>query len=355
MRDGLLFVIALGVALLSAGCGDDSGVGPQSVKDYKIYFADYDHPHLYYAYHSATNVVDSFTLPYSSDDGLAISPEGKWMYLYENGTVFVVNTDSISQVEEHYVGESGIGMSGGLVLSPDGTRLAVQGNDILLVVNIPDFTIAFKDSLTSINGVFAPDGNDYYCVAEKQSTKEFFALQIHFGSEVVITRRTFSRGTLFAIVPDPIRQRWYMLTQAYSELYLFQVYDLKTDSMIFEQSHCPGGGDLLMSSDGDYVLFSQPSTIFGECPPASYFTIYDPDRNAIRSQPSTVGIIDGQNPRVFPVGDMCFTPDGRILLGLAMWTFPYVFAYDMGNKQFVKCFFLGNDKELHTAVCQTAH
>ena len=131
--------------------------------------------------------------------------------------------------------------------------------------------------------------------------------------------------------------------------FLFAVYDVANDSIIFSDYLNPGNGKLLVTPDGRYVFYSNRGTMTsGPGPPWIY--VYDVTRNAPADSISTVGLFDPPHEYGVPIADMCLTPDGRWLVATG---FNHVFAVDISRMEVVGHFFLDGPKWLQTVTCQS--
>jgi len=241
------------------GC-EDKGVNPRPAKDYRVYFADADHPYTYYAYHTATGVVDSFTLPYESwRAGLGISPDGKTMYLNPPGRIAEVSLDSYCVTAEHPTEAAGREV----IASPDARHLAVIGSG-LFILDITDFSIVYRNTDYAFNGRFSPDGSNLLCAGSDSAGR--YAMEVDIGSGFRERKVRFQNGGPWMVVSDRTGKKWFAYLMIYNDLSLFEVYDVLGDSATFEYVFAPGHGDMVLTPDGRYLAFSQPGRLNSDVP-----------------------------------------------------------------------------------------
>jgi len=158
-----------------------------------------------------------------------------------------------------------------------------------------------------------------------------------------------SIGSLFRIVPDRDEDKWFMYFRIIDQQSIFQVYDVNIDSIIFSQDLWPGAGDMELTVDGRYVVFTQPGSMISSGAP--YFTIFDVHSNSILEQVR----FDGDTSQlkiVYIPGSLCQTPDGRHIVGLQKLDIVGMFDFDMDAMKLKNVILLGYDKTLRHPACQ---
>jgi WD40 repeat protein len=346
------FVILVGIGVMTVGCGD-SPTGPTTPKNYKVYFVNHDRPYWYYYFQTGAGIVDSFTLPYPSDNGIAISPDGSTMYIVTGTAIILVDTKTEQVVREYPpVGE------GDIVLSPDGRYLAITGGggpkNHLLIVSTADFQIIYRDTIYTAHGSFAKDGKHFYCAAHTGNMPYYaYILDMHRG--YIVSKKQLTGGQLYSIIPNYRGDRLHVLFQIYGELFSYRVYDSQLDSTLFDLTFCPGYGEMAIDNQEQCLVLSQAGSMFGDCPTPSYFTIFDIRKNAIEDQISTSGILGPDHYAFFPVGEICFTPDGRHLIGARALVGGDIFDYNMETRKFEYAIDIGHpNKAIFSLTCQSS-
>jgi hypothetical protein len=343
-----LSAVVLSAGLLALfGCDKDKPTQPVPPKDYVVYFADVAPQFTYFGYNTSSGQVDSFTLPYSSRrSGLGISPDGKTMYLNPEGYIVEISLDSHVVIAEHATTANGRET----VISPDGQYIAIL-NKYLYILKIPEFNLIYYDTGYSFNGVFSYDSKSLYCSTFDDQGK-LYANIINLSDSITVSRKYFSDGGAWMILPDRDETTWFVFLWLGWETFLFQVYDEPRDSIVYSQLLNPGFGDMEITPDGKYLIFSQRGTLRGLCPPPLYFTIFNIANNEILKEVNTTAIADGVNP--FFTGDICITPDGKRLIGTYALGGGKFFDFNIESMEFERYVFLGNDKALYYLTCQSS-
>ncbi len=307
-------VIVLGLALSCTD--DDNPVKPPPPKDHYVYFADQEAPNTYFRYNTNTFDVDSFYLPYDSYyDGFCVSPDGKTMYLHPDDGIVEVSLDSFVVVAEHpitlpkgYIPGNGHQ----IVISPDGCYLAIL-NKYLYLINLADFSVIYSDTSTAfLNGWFTDDSRIFFCSMEGQNG--FEALEIMLNDSIEVRRPVFSGGSVSHIMTSPDNRLRFLMLYAGYGISRFQVYDVEKDSIIFDNGRCPGAGNMAITPDGRYVIYSRPGTMLGWCPPYPYLTVFDVVGNKIDREIFTFNDSIGA---ALAIDELWISPDGRHLFGIS--------------------------------------
>jgi hypothetical protein len=327
-------LLLVGLAAL-LGCGEDKPTQPTEPKDYYVYFAEQLSLYQYFRYHTGTGVIDSFPAPHSTvRSGFGISPDGKTMYISPagSGTIVEMSLDSHVVVAEHPIAMKDYSSGGWLrkvIVSPNNQYLAVI-DQYLYIFNISDFSIIYCDTINvSLNGIFSQNGDIFSCAGYDTTYSDSYVLKIDLADGCTETEWSFAGGCPYRVIPDASYQKLFLYLHVYNDLFLFQVYDIASESVIFNKSLCPGHGDMEITPDGRYIIFSQPGTIMTGCPPPRYFTIFDIENNRIDREVDA--FIDSLEI-VHPIDGLCLTPDGRHLIGISYTN--GLFDYDMQRHEF---------------------
>lgn len=318
---------------------------PPEPKDYTVYVWDGANPQRGFAYYPSTNELDSFYVPYG-EGWVVPSADGKFGYTPTDprpGTAVVgleslENEDTLTMLEE-------LPYLAVLATSPDGQLLAVAHNDSLQVVRVADGAVVFADTGLFGRHVFSQNSERLYI----GTSLEAYVVDLS-TSPPEVTRKHFDGAGVQWIVPSPDETKWYLYMPIGADIhFLFAVYDVASDSIIFSDYLSPGHGKLLVTPDDRYVFYSNRGTmISGPGPPWIY--VYDVARNASADSISTAGLFDPPNEYGVPIDYMCLTPDGRWLVAQG---FNHVFAVDINRMEVADYVFLGGSKWLQTVTCQT--
>jgi hypothetical protein len=362
-KDNILRILsALSALVLLAGllalwgCGEDKPTQPTEPKNYYVYFASEISEYQYFRYHTGTGVIDSFPPPYSIfESGFGISADGKTMYIHPvgEGKIIEMSLDSHVVVAEHQITikeHSSPAWHQKVIVSPDSRYLVILYH-YLHIYDMSDFSLIYRDTINvSSNGIFSQNGDIFSCAGHDTTYSHTYVLKIDLADGCTETKWSFVGGCPYRVIPDANYQKLFLYLHVYNELFLFQVYDITSDSIIFSKSLCPGAGDMEITPDGRYVIFSQPGTwIVGVCPSPRYFTIFDIEGNCIDREVDafvdSLGIVGATN-------DLCLTPDGRHLIGIGL-QLNGLFDYDMQRHEFNRHVVTGGIRYMFSLTCQT--
>jgi DNA-binding beta-propeller fold protein YncE len=318
---------ALSAILLSAGllalwgCGKDKPTqptGPVSPKDYPVYFYDliHDDGNWYFAYHPATNHLDSLWLPYA--DPPVISADGHRMYVRDRtrGRVAVVELDSFTVVDQ-------LPYSAPVAVSPDNKLIAMSENG-LFILRTSDYSVVFHDT-TLGGGIFSGNSQRFYGLPTDGGILRVDLSDSLFSA----TRFQLPFGAVRDIEPSVDETKLFLYLHRYGFNHHFAVYEIASDSLIFTEYLWPGFGKLAVTPDSRYVFYTNPGTMLGPTPGPPWITVFDVERNMIDRHITTAGLLDEPYQYGMPLGEVCITPDGRWLVALPAKSFPFVFAVDV--------------------------
>ena len=254
----LAIALILGLGIYLPGCGDKKTTAPVEQMGYYVYFGDQGELNIFYRYHTGTMMLDSFYLPYNSLlDGFGISPDGKTMYLHPDDGIVEVSLDSLVVVAEHpiYLPKGGpTGNGHEVIISPDGRYLALL-NRYLHLVDLTDFSVIYTDTTHYAgHGWFSQDSKSFFC----SIPSNYYALEIILADVPEIRYHAFENAAVWRIKTSTKERLWFLYLGIGGGVFLFQTYDVEKDSIIFEKALNPGAGDMEVTPNGRYVIYTQP-------------------------------------------------------------------------------------------------
>ena len=338
-RDGVTVVavaaVCLGLAVMGVvlliGC-DSNPAEPEpdppeeELTDYRVWFWNSTGSNKLYAYHTATGDVDTTDIPWEPTQGLAVSHDGKLLYLAQQNSVVVVDTDSLTLVAELPYASRGV------VVSPDGRHIAILSNDTTWVLRTSDYILVRTDTPRSGHACFSGDGKHLYGTDAEANV---WRMSLSDLTEPV-TRKPIASGLPGVIIPTPDESKWLMyvkLPAMYT--HAFEVYDVALDSTVFREILRPGVGYVAMTPDGKWAFYGNPGSEMIGPPATSDFRVFDIVNNRIDQIVSTEHFIDENTPNGFPVGKLVVTPDGRRLVASSEFTGINLLVYDLSEDRFV--------------------
>lgn len=305
--------VLLTALLLVWSCGDGP-TGPGVAKDYPVYFNAGTSMRPSYRYHPESRKLDTLTMPYNSDNTLAVSADGSTLYLAGDNGVAVVAADSltITRVLPYHSG------SGGVATSRDGRYVVVAGDGFFLL-RAEDYALAFSDTGQMSRAAFSHDGSSVFCIGGYDpgtSHPYVYRLSVLDSGFVGMRIRPNLPGLPWRIVPIPFAEKWLLLLKFGLTDYRFAVYDVALDSLVFAEDVAPGAGDIEVTPDGRYAFYSNPGTTApSSSAPSSAIFVYNIEANQMLPPIPTDNAV-GTSPGFFPIGSMTITPDGSKLIGL---------------------------------------
>jgi hypothetical protein len=321
LKPAKILAVVLSVTLVCInGCDNDKPTGPTEPKDYYVYLCDQFKPDFYFRYHIGIGEYDSIPAPYSTlRSGYCISPDGKTMYISpaDYGCIAELSLDSSIVVAEHPI-DLNQGSSGGwrrrVAISPNSHYLAIV-DQFLHIYDTRNFNLIYSDTIDRfLHGEFSQGGGFFFCAGHDIDYTDFYVLKIDLARGLVETRWDFPQGAIYNVLCNVSINKLFMYTRIYRDMFLFQVYDISMDSIIYTKSFCPGHGHMVITPNNRYIIYSQPGTIISDCVAPEYFTVYDFVRNRIDREVDafvdTLGL-------VYPTDDLYVTPDGRHLIGIS--------------------------------------
>ena len=342
-------ILVLAVVCLWGGCGD-SPTGPGTAKDYPVYFNSGTSMEDYYRFYPRSGRVDTFSVDHDSERALAVSVDGTRLYLASYGGVAVISADSLEYLADLPYEAN----PGGVALSPDGKLVAVAG-DGLYVLRTSDYSVLFSDTVVVGHAVFSHDSRTLYCIGGYSSASPqpyIYRLVVADSTCTLTVLFPQWNGHPWRILPSIAGDRWFLILRRGQYDFVFAVYDVAGDSIVFEDYQSPGSGDLAQSKDGKFAFYSNPGTMFIGPPPPSSFTVFNVDENRIEKVVSTAEL-QSATPGYFPIGSLAVTPDGCYLVGLAGPGGGEFILFDLGKLE-IEDNLLMTTTYLGEVVCQGA-
>lgn len=297
----------LGLSLYFAACSGKKSNEPEEPKDYVVYFQDGGTFNTYYAFHPLTGTLDSFTLPPEHRWDMAVSADGKTLFIPEPTTVAVVDIES-----ETVLDRLPYKANGGVAVSPDGQLLAVLGED-LHILKTSDFSVVFHDTDWVKQGRFGSNSKSFYCGSGGLVTPRA-AYKVALDSGFTVTRRVFSDGNVSRIIPSHDETKWFLYLYAFRDLSWLEVYDVTSDSLIYREPLVPGIGDFELTPDERFLFYTNSAFQISGVPAPDSFYVFDIENN--HRHAAIPGFVVNETGDTLPrsPGEMTITPDGRWLV-----------------------------------------
>jgi hypothetical protein len=279
-------------------------------------------------------------IPYEPIHGMCVSADGKRLYLIEQASIIVVDTDSLSPITE-------LPYLGYVAVSPNNQLVAISNHidQCLYILRTSDYSPVFTDTAFLRNLQFSIDSRRCFGTDVFGSDSGAFAYEVDLSEEPpAVRRRPLPGGGIVKLIPSIDETKWFIYRLVGLYVWSFEVYDVERDSVIFAQYLAPGAGFIEITPNGQYAFYGNPGTIMVGPPPPSTFTIFDIEDNDIYQEVSTRFFIDSVTPWYFPVGQMAVTPDGRWLIALGANAPQQLLLYDIAHKRFVDYAYPGLDK-----------
>ncbi len=340
---GYLLCFAIIVSIIAGfivSCSEDSPTKPVEPKDYPVYFTDGSSDCMYYEYHPLTGTLDSFQLSRQSAWGLAASADGKLLYVSGYSTTHVFDLETHSLVRD-------FPQKATVAVSPDNRMIALHGYPTLKLLSTEDYSVLFEDTIYSWAGVFTPDGKRFYYCAEHLDSLGHFAGDSHVeiidiagGYQVTAIdppdESEYFDDPVYGLQPSPDESRLYML-RGPGHVDYFEVLDVASGLDVFKDTTPPGGGCIVTSNDGRYIICTIPESLLDEggAEPVE-FNVYDVLNSFAASKMSTADC-PSIDSAITPFCGLAKTPDGKwLLVGGTME--PTVLVLDMSTMEVVSCF-----------------
>jgi len=328
---------------------DDNSVKPTDPTDYIIYFYDFGY-YQYLAYHTATGIIDTLTIPYQPNNEFSVSADGQLLFIPSDDIVAVIDANTLETVIElPYLASE-------VAVSYDGQKIALIGG-YLYILNTSDYSVIYADSNVNhvINGVFSKDGKSFYFFSTSWASLNELNMNGTVELTQVIPPAVGNDKKIWSVIPSSSDSRLYLYVECGGEpyLYLFLVYDRTLDSLLFTDSLIPGDGNMALTNDEEYVIYTNPGNFPPLEPDPPYtFKVFNTSSFQIEDEISTL-LINGNNDTVFfAVEEICLTPDNKYMLGISRSEFDEVIIYDFDKKEIIQAISLGGYRYFKRPTCQ---
>ncbi|MBN1211516.1 MAG: hypothetical protein JXA92_02980 [candidate division Zixibacteria bacterium] len=242
-----------------------------------------------------------------------------------------------------------------VAVSPDGQKIALLGG-YLYILNTSDFAVVFADSNLYYveNGIFSKDSKTFYF-----STRTSHLNYLSLNGAVELTREIIStpnnKFTVWSVIPSSTCNKLYLYLKHYEEQYLFSfsVYDKALDSIIFTDSLIPGEGNIALTNDERYLIYTNPGrNDFTYPDPPFTFKIFNTGTLQIEDEISTILTSNKNDTVYFSVNEICLTPDNKLLLGTGLLEDDEVIICNLRKKEIEQTISLGGYRYLKRPTCQ---
>ncbi|HWR82690.1 MAG TPA: hypothetical protein VN285_05255 [Candidatus Deferrimicrobium sp.] len=330
---GLTVVAAAAMILWLTTCDDDGPTKPVPVKDYPVYFsAPLASPPILFAFHPVAQRIDSAGIPWKPLFGVTVSADGKRLYIPQPTSVVVVDTDSLA-----LIAELPYRPKWPVAVSPDNNLVAITGDD-LYILRTSDYSLVYSDTDITENGHFSANSKAFYCAACWSPECAGMAYRLDMSdTPFVASRQAFSDGGVVHVIPSSDEAKWFLyLTSLVSWGSVFEVYDVKADSIIFQDLLYPGFGDMVLAPNEQHVFYTNPGN--GLMIPGGIgfeLTVFDVVANEIDTVIADTAFFSDSN-WVAPPNLLAVTPDSRWLTILGGSLGLYVlYLFDIPNQRLV--------------------
>jgi len=327
----VLLVVGISSLFWIFSC-DDKPFEPVEPKDYPFYLTE-DGSNQLFVFHPISKKLDSMKTPWNVDAPVTVSADGKLLYVALGTSVLVVETDSLTTVNELFYQNFGP-----VAVSPDNKLLATLGGD-LYILRTSDYSVVFSDTneLIYSGGNFSSDSKTFYCASRRDLDSIHVVYKVDLSdSTFPITRKGFPYGAVTEIIPSIDESKWFLYLHIGLWTYSFEVYDVIQDSIIFRDVLVPGAGYHAASPDGKYVFYTGPGRCGDGPPPDPSFKIHDVEKNAIEAVFTDSAYFCAGQVCVAP-RDLAISPDSRWLgiLGGDACLRPEFYVYDIKKSKIV--------------------
>ena len=325
-------IICVLVLLWATACHDDDrGTGPRrAAKDYPVYIGDVNWSRLL-VYHPVSRRLDSIPLPFAARNGVVASADGSLLYAVNRTKVTVLDTKTFA-----IVAELPYGSLADAAVSRDGRFLAVAG-DGLQILRTSDYSVIYSDTVECTDATFSYDCRHFYCTVGWGTSTSGVTYMLELSTlPHRPVRLAPPEGGVLQTVPTHDNSKLLRYLTFGTALCAFEVYDIESDSITFQEILQPGYGEIRLSVDGKYAFYTNCGIYPSDYPPSpGTLTIFDIEANAVHD---VIWAYDSvQADCVAPPDEMAVTPDGRwlVFLGGSGIGQVDIYLYDLEDKTLV--------------------
>jgi len=343
-----LFLFAL---LYPVACDDDNPVKQSEPTGYNVFFHDYRYPQKCFIYNTVRQSIDSLYLPVNPVWDITISADGKYLYVPSEKKVSVVKLNGagiLTELPYDSIYE--------IAVSPDGEKVALQGNELYLL-KTATYEVIYHDTVKTMDGHFSSNSQNFYFAGSGGWPSQAYMINLNTFE---IISKDFSSDSYDAfvgrVVPSIDESLWfvyYSVPPFPNENYRFVVYDPVEDQNIYIDIQRPGHGNIEISPDGKYVFYTNPGGILTQqYPPPNSFKVYDIENNTLFKEISTLLTFNETDTIYFPTEEICVTPDSKWLVALS-WGFDEIIVVNLETMEIEKQIALGGTRSLSSLSCQS--
>jgi hypothetical protein len=319
-----------GVICLLFGSCDDEPTRSRSAppKDYPVYIGDGYGSQLF-TYYPVSRRVDTATIPWSTYF-VTVSADGTRLYLSQDENVVVIDAAT-----HELIAELPYKPNIWSAVSRDNQLVAIQGRT-LHILRTCDYSVFFADSVDVQPGCFSQDSRTFYCAADWEIGDGVVYKVNLRHTPPSVTRLAIPNAGVAQVVPSRYEDKLFLYLRLHGLwTWAFAVYDVERDSVIFTEILEPGAGELVVTPDDRFVLYSHPGASLGDPPSTGTCRVYDVRQNRVCDSISPYAYVP--HPTGKSACALAVTPDGRwlVILGgtfLAQFTF---YVYDLKKHEMV--------------------
>lgn len=317
----LLMVVSLCI------CCNDKPTEPQPPKDYPVYFLDGVDQSVLFRYWPKSSSLDSVVLPFEIRWDYELSPDGRLLYACGWDSLFVVSLTDSMEVLHIIPGR----YRGGVAVSSDGSMLALSGPD-LEILRMDDYSLVFRDSDETAQGVFSDDGREFYAVTSYQ----LYCANLTDTTDIerISFLDSVPRRVPTHVQPCPDGRNLLIYFRLSDFEHSLDVYDMEGDSTYHSVTLVPGAGTIVRDPGATYAYYTNAGTLAaGPLPPSEFYrfdlTTLSTDRTI-----STVGACEDSAFNWWPVSEVSVAPDGSWLVASHFGGFDEIVVYNLRQSTF---------------------